>query len=73
MSSLRVNCLTISGGQISVVCVATRLWTGRAGVAILAGSRFLPFLQNFQTGCGAHPAPWEIGTGVLSRSKAVGA
>ena len=49
--------------------MATRLWTGQAGVWIPVRSRLLPFHQNFQTASGAHPAPWEIGTGVIFRSK----
>ena len=46
---------------------ATRLWTGRSGVRIPAGTRYSSFLQNVQTGSEVNPASYSIGTRVISR------
>jgi hypothetical protein len=44
----------------------TSLWTGRPGLDSRQGSIFLSATHNVQTGSGAHPASYPIGTGVPS-------
>jgi hypothetical protein len=47
------------------VDTATVLQAGRNGVRILAGARDFSLLRNMQTGSGAHPASYSMGTGAL--------
>jgi hypothetical protein len=56
----------ISGGRDSSVGIATRLWAGRPrnrGSIPRQGQE--TFLHNVQTGSGAHPASYTMGTGAL--------
>ena len=58
----------------SSVSTVTRLQTRRpksSGVRIPEKARDFSLLQNVQTGSGAHPASYSLGTGVLHRVKAV--
>jgi hypothetical protein len=57
------------GSRDSVGSIVTRLWAGQPRVRILAGARD-SLLQNVQTGCGAYPASYPMGTGVLFWNKA---
>ena len=50
-----------------VVCTLTRPRVGWSGVWIPIMARDFPLLQTVQTGSGAHPASYSMGTGVLSR------
>jgi hypothetical protein len=49
------------------VFIVTRLRGGLSGVRILADSTNFSVVQNLQTGSGALPAFYAVGTGVLSR------
>ena len=55
------------GGRVGVFGIATRLWGGRFGFRIPAGTRDFSLLQKIQTAFGSHPAFCSIGTGLLSR------
>jgi len=49
------------GRKDSIVNVVTGLRTGQSRVHILAGSRDLSLLQNFETSSGVHPAFYSVG------------
>jgi hypothetical protein len=49
-----------------VGCVASRLWTDRSGVRMLARKRGFSLLQYVQTGSGAHPSSSSVINEVLS-------
>jgi hypothetical protein len=51
----------------SVVGIVTRLQAGWVGVQILVCVRNVSLIPNVQTSSGAHPVPYSMGTGVLSR------
>ena len=53
--------------QCTAVDVVTRLRGARYGVRIPAGAKHFSPLQNVQTGAGAHPASYSIGTTVPFR------
>jgi len=50
----------------SVVSMATRLWAGRTGIRFPAETGDFSHLQIFQTGPGAQPISYQIGTEVKS-------
>jgi len=52
-----------------VTSTSNRLHDGRSRVQIPAKSRNLSLLQDSQTGCGALPASYAMGTGVLSQGQ----
>ena len=54
-----------SGGWGTMVSIVTMLLTGWSVVRIPVGERDFSVFQNFQTGSGAHPAFYLIGTGLL--------
>ena len=47
--------------------VVTKLGAGRSRVGVLVEASDFSALHNAQTGSGAHPASYSVGTGVLSR------
>jgi hypothetical protein len=47
----------------SAVCLVTRLQIEKSGVRIAQGARSFCLIQNVQTGVGAHPASYSVGTG----------
>ena len=51
----------ISERRDSIVSIVSRVWAGRFRVHFPAWTRNASFLQNIQTGCGAHPASWVDG------------
>ena len=55
-SLLKKNIIWRKGGE-SVVDIQTALWAERSEVRLLAGARYVYFLRNFHTGCGAPPIP----------------
>jgi hypothetical protein len=61
------NHRSLSGGQDSVIDVASRLRARRSGMRILVGARDFSLLQNAHTGSGAHAASYSIGTPIISR------
>ena len=52
-------------GRDNVVGIVARLWAGRSGIRFWAGERDFSVLQNAQTGFGAHPISYLMGTDVL--------
>jgi len=48
--------------EIRLIGVVTRLWAGRYGVRISAGTKYVSLLQSFHRGSGVHPATFSIGT-----------
>ena len=52
--------------QNRVFGIGTMLWAGQPGIRILLGLRDFSVLQNVQTGSGAHPSSYLLGTMVLS-------
>ena len=55
-----VFCCCNGGSQDSVVSLPTMLQTLRSGVRIPIRARGFSFLQNVQTGSGAHPASYSM-------------
>ena len=51
----------------SVVGIVTRLRAERSELRIPVGARDVPTVQNVQTGPGANPGSYSMGTGVLSK------
>jgi len=49
-----------------IVSIQTSLWAGWCWVQILVGIRDFSHFQNMQTGTGAHPASYSVGTGIIS-------
>ena len=52
---------------IRLVGIVTRLWAGRYGIRISAGTKYFSLLHSFQTGSGVHPASFSMGTVVPFR------
>jgi len=46
--------------------IAARLRDGRSRIRVPVGARAFVLLQKVQTGFGAHPATYSMGTGFLS-------
>jgi hypothetical protein len=55
------------GPRYRSIGILTRLWAGRFGVQIPAGTRDFSFLKIVQTGSAAHQTSYSMGTAVLSR------
>jgi hypothetical protein len=60
-----ITCNIELGILDSVVCVLTKLWAGRSGVRIPAGSRNLSLLHNFHTSFMGHQTSYLMDTGAL--------
>jgi hypothetical protein len=50
------------GRQVRENCDVTRLGVGQSGIRTPAEAKDFPFLQNVQTGSGAHPASYSMST-----------
>ena len=59
--------------RVSLVGMATRLRVVRPGFRIPVEAKDFSVIQNVQTGSGAHPAFYTMGTGVISQGKVAGA
>jgi hypothetical protein len=49
--------------QDSGITIMTRLRVERSSVRITVGARDFSLFHNVQTGCGAYPASYTVGTG----------
>jgi hypothetical protein len=58
------HCTDLLGGRDCSIGVATRYWLDDPGIEPRWGARFS---APVQTGRGAHPASYKMGTGSLSR------
>jgi len=57
----------------TTVSYSTRLRVGRSGVPIPVWAKDFSLLHTLQTGSGAHPTSYSMGTGILSQGKVAGA
>ena len=62
-----VDCCHFKHTFVAEMAQSVQLRAGRCTVRILTGPRHVTLLQSVQTVFGAHPGPYSMGTGVLSR------
>jgi len=55
-------------GREDIVVMVTGIRVGRSGVWMSAEANDVSFLQNVQTGYGAHLSPYSVGSGGVKRT-----